>query len=79
MGSPIGIVNTRIARASLEVPSVPFDPGTDLYGCVSDVTIWDVKLISIKYISVGGGEFILLALTPFSKTYELRDYVVEGY
>ena len=23
----------------LEVPSVPFDPGTDLYGCVSDVTI----------------------------------------
>ena len=32
MGSPIGIVNTRIARASLEVPSVPFDPGMDLYG-----------------------------------------------
>ena len=61
MGNFNGIVNTRIARASLEVPSVPFDPETDLYGCVSNITIWDVKLVSIKYISVGGGEFILLA------------------
>ena len=61
MGSPIGIVNTRIAMASSEVPSVLFDPEKDLYGYVSDITIWDVKLISFKYISVGGGEFILLA------------------
>ena len=61
MGSSIGIVNTRIARASFEVPSVPFDPGTELYGCVSDVTLCDVKLVSIECISVDGGEFILLA------------------
>ena len=61
MGSFIGIVNTRIARASLEVPSVLFEPGTDLYGYMSDITFWDIKLISFKYISVGGREFILLA------------------
>ena len=73
------LVNIRICKGFFEVPSVPFDPGTDLYGCVSDVTIWDVKLVSIKYISVGGGEFILLALTPFSEMYELRGYVVDGY
>ena len=28
---------------------------------MSDITNWDIKLISFKYISVGGGEFILLA------------------
>ena len=61
MGSPIGIMDARIARASLEVPSVLFELGTDLYGCGSDVTLRDVKQISFKYISVGGGEFILLA------------------
>ena len=61
MGNFIGIVSTRIARASLEVPSVLFEPGTDLYGYVSDITFWDIKQISFKYISVGGGEFILLA------------------
>ena len=44
-----------------EVPSVLFEPGTDLYGYVSDITFWDIKQISFKYISVGGGEFILLA------------------
>lgn len=38
MGNSIGIVNTRIARASLEVPSVLSEPGTDLYGYVSDIT-----------------------------------------
>ena len=48
-------------KSFFEVPSVSFDPGTDSYGCVSDITIWDVNLVSIKYISVGGGEFILLA------------------
>ena len=61
------------------MPSVLFEPRMDLYGCVSDVTIWDVKLVSIKYISVGGGEFILLAKTPFSETCELKGYVVDGY
>ena len=61
MGNFIGIVNTRIARASSEVPSVLFEPGTDLYGYVSDITFWEIEQISFKYISVGGGEFILLA------------------
>ena len=61
MGNSIGIVNARIARASFEVPSVMFEPGRDLYGYVSDITFWDIKQISFKYISVGGGEFILLA------------------
>ena len=39
MGSLIEIVDARIARASLEVPSVLFEPGTDLYGCMSDITL----------------------------------------
>ena len=59
MGSFIGIVNTQIARASFEVPSILFEPGTDLYGYVSDITFCYIKQISFKYISVGGGEFIL--------------------
>ena len=40
MGNSIGIVNTRIARASWEVPSVLFEPGTDLYG----LYVWHYKL-----------------------------------
>ena len=79
MGSPIEIVNTRIARASSEVPSVLFEPGTDLYGCMSDITLWDIKLIFIKYISAWWRRIYSLSLTPFSETYELRGYVVEGY
>ena len=43
-----------------------------------DITSWDIKPISFKYISVGGGEFIL-CLTPFFETYELKGYVVEIY
>ena len=79
MGNFIGIVDTRIARASLEVPSVLFEPGTDLYGCVSDITLWDVKLVSIKYISIWWWRIYSFSLTPFSETYELRGYVVDGY
>ena len=44
--------------------------------CMPDITIWDIKPISFKYISVGGGEFIL-CLTPFFETYELKGYIVE--
>ena len=40
MGSPDVIRKfSGFARASLEVPSVLFEPGTDLYGCMSDTTL----------------------------------------
>ena len=39
MGSPDVIRKlSGFARASLEVPSVLFEPGTDLYGYMSDIT-----------------------------------------
>ena len=79
MGSPIGIVITRIARASLEVPSVLFEPGTDLYG----LCVWHYTLIykaDFFQIHICWWRRIYsLSLTPFSETYELRGYVVEGY
>ena len=43
---------------------------------MSDITNREIKPISFKYISVGGGEFIL-CLTPFFETYELKGYIVE--
>ena len=46
---------------------------------MSDTTLWDIKLISFKYISVWWRRIYSLSLTPFSETYELRGYVVEGY
>ena len=71
------LVNIGIARTSLEVPSVLFEPGTDLYGYVSDITFWEIEQISFKYISVWWRRIYSLSLTPFSETYELKGYIVE--
>ena len=47
--------------------------------CVSDVTIWDIKLISFQIHFCWWRRIYSLSLTPFSETYELRGYVVEIY
>ena len=79
MGNSIGIVNTRIARASWEVPSVLFEPGTDLYG----LYVWRYKLrYKADFFQIyfcWWQRIYSFSLTPFSETYELRGYVVEGY
>ena len=79
MGSPIGIVNTQIARASLEVPSVLFDPGTDLYG----LYVWHYKLrYKADFFQIyfcWWRRIYSFSLTPFSETYELIGYVVVCY
>ena len=67
------------ARASWEVPSVLFDPGTDLYGlCVwrYNLRYW-ADFFQIHFC--WWRRIYSLSLTPFSETYELRGYVVEIY
>ena len=79
IGSPTGIVDIRIARTSLEVPSVLFEPRTDLYG----LYVWHYNLrYKADFFQIyfcWWRRIYSLSLTPFSETYELRGYVVEGY
>ena len=67
------------ARASWEVPSVLFDPGTDLYG----LCVWRYNLrYKADFFQIHfcwWRRIYSLSLTPFSETYELRGYVVEIY
>ena len=67
------------ARASWEVPSVLFDPGTDLYG----LCVWRYNLrYKADFFQIHfcwWRRIYSLSLTPFSETYELRGYVVEVY
>ena len=61
------------------MPSVLFEPGTDLYG----LYVWHYKLrYKVDFFQIyfcWWRRIYSFSLTPFSETYELRGYVVEGY